>query len=171
MFAETDLLERDDHFFQNLENLEHLSKLYQFVNNMYQLPPDYSTVVDDSENLIQVWFCTVCLRFDWLINFNIKFQEACDILHLKEDELDKLMALLPTSRNKQKRVMFVEESASKTREFSMFLSSFDKTSNLKLNSNLTNKVLDRISKAYLMNNNRNLGKKYWFYFSHRWFNV
>ncbi|XP_065207798.1 rab3 GTPase-activating protein non-catalytic subunit isoform X2 [Planococcus citri] len=122
--VETDLLERDDHFYINLESLEHLSKLYQFVNNMYQLPPDYSTVVDDSENLIQ---------------------EACDILHLKEDELDKLMALLPTSRNKQKRVTFSEESASKTREFSMFLSSFDKTSNLKLNPNLSNKVLDKIS--------------------------
>lgn len=58
-FPETDLLENDDNFYQNMESLERLSKLYQFVNNMYQLPPDYSAVVDDSESLIQV-----CLKND-----------------------------------------------------------------------------------------------------------
>lgn len=79
---------------------------------------------------------------------HLGFQDACDILHMKEEELDKLMALLPTSRNKQKRVMFID-NASKSKEFASFLSSFDKTDGLKLNSNVSNKVLDKISKFVL----------------------
>lgn len=63
---------------------------------------------------------------------------------MKEEELDKLMALLPTSRNKQKRVMF-SDNASKTKEFAAFLSTFDKSTVLKLNSNTSNEVLDKIS--------------------------
>lgn len=76
-------------------------------------------------------------------------QQVCDILRIKEDELDKLMALLPATKNKPKRVMF-NESISELKNFSMFLSSFEKENIIKLSRNISGEVLDKISKIYFL---------------------
>lgn len=76
-------------------------------------------------------------------------QQICDILRIKEDELDKLMALLPATKNKPKRVMF-NENISEFKNFPMFLSSFEKENIIKLRRNISGEVLDKISKMHFL---------------------
>lgn len=151
---ETDLFDDEDDFYENMECLEHLTKLFKFLYDMYQLPPDYCAVENDTEFLNQV-------RSDLLQNllplkaklffFSLCWQQVCDILRIKGNELDKLMTLLPTSRNKQKKVTFSESGGvSKTRIFYTFLSCFEKETVIKLQQHIPNKILDRISKLSVL---------------------
>lgn len=59
--SETDLFDDEDDFYENMECLEHLTKLFQFLYDMYQLPPDYCSVVDDSEFWNQVTYISLSL--------------------------------------------------------------------------------------------------------------
>lgn len=53
-FIETDLLKGEEKFYRNVECIERLTELYQFLYDMYQLPPNYTAVVSDAEYLNDV---------------------------------------------------------------------------------------------------------------------
>lgn len=56
------------------------------------------------------------------------------------------MTLLPTSRNKQKKVTFSEGIMSETKFFYSFLSCFEKETAIRLQQYIPNKILETIGK-------------------------